>query len=229
MTLSTTRRRALAFAASLAGAALLAELARPRRADNARAAVPLETVFPLAFGAWRADPTVHAFVRPAEEQGKLYGVYDQVLERAYLDATGDRVMLSAAYGSEQSPALQLHRPEICYAAAGFRIDDPRHERLPLPQRNVPVTRLRASLPGRSEPITYWTVLGDTVTSDDGAFRWLQLSQAMSGRVRDGLLVRVSSIGRDAEAGYRLHDRFAAELLQAMGGAHKSRVFGSPIR
>ncbi|HEX6361460.1 MAG TPA: EpsI family protein [Albitalea sp.] len=227
MSTSLPRRRAIAFGASLMAAAALAEWARPRRTDAARASVPLESVFPADFGAWRIDPTLQAFVRPAEEQGKVYGVYDQVLERAYVEPSGQRIMLSAAYGSEQSPALQLHRPEICYAASGFRIDGQRRERLALAQRSVPVTRLRAVMPGRSEPITYWTVLGDTVAADGDDFRWQQWTQALAGRIRDGLLVRVSSIERDAEAGWRLHDRFARDLLATMADAHRNRVFGAP--
>jgi EpsI family protein len=149
-----------------------------------------------------------------------------VLERAYFNGRGERVMLSAAYGSEQSPALQVHQPEVCYVASGFQIEGKKSERMTLAQRNVPVTRLHARLPGRSEPITYWIVLGDTATADSGAFRWLQLSTAFSGRVRDGMLVRVSSLDPDPQSSYELHARFAADLLQAVPSQYRDRVFGA---
>jgi EpsI family protein len=187
--------------------------------------VRLEDIFPAVFGKWHIDETMQAFVRPADEQGRIYGFYDQVLERAYFNSFGERVMLSAAFGSEQSPALQVHRPEVCYAASGFRVTARRSERLDLGERRLPVTRLLASMPGRSEAITYWTVLGRTIAADVMAFRWHQFTSAVRGDILDGMLVRVSTIGRDSEAGYNIHGCFARDLLQAIPSDHRDRVFG----
>lgn len=219
-----TRRRALAFVACMGSMAMLAEVTRPRRPHRSGNAVRLENIFPSRFGDWRIDDTMQAFVRPADEQGRIYAIYDQVLERAYFDVAGERVMLSAAFGSEQSPALQVHRPEICYAASGFRITGTHTERLTVAGHTLPVTRLHASMPGRSEPITYWTVLGNKIAADGAAFRWQQLSRAVRGEVLDGMLVRISTIDRDPEAGYRTHTRFAADLLSAIPAQHRERVF-----
>jgi hypothetical protein len=41
-----------------------------------------------------------------------------------------------------------------------------------------------------------------------------------------MLVRISSIERDAAAGYRLHAAFADDLLLAMPAEHRDRVFGA---
>ena len=135
-------------------------------------------------------------------------------------------MLCVAYGSEQSPALQVHRPEVCYAAGGFRIEDVHGAQIELAARRLPVTRLWASMPGRSEPITYWIVLGDRVVADSGAFRWRQVMSGLRGEIGDGMLVRVSSIGRDAQAGYRTHARFASALSAVIPGAYHDRVLGA---
>ncbi len=226
MSIVSTRRRALVFAVTLTGAAVLAEAAKPRRRDAERAKLPLGKVFPSAFGRWRIDARGQAFVQPADEQGKLYGVYDQVLERAYVSNDNERVMLCVAYGSEQSPALQVHRPEICYASGGFRVSGKRETLLSVASRRLSVTTLHAVKVGRAEPITYWTVFGDDVVGGSENFRWRQLAAGLRGEVRDGMLVRISSIGHDAEAGYRLHAAFAAELLQAMPAQYHARVFGS---
>ncbi len=227
MTHGPTRRKAIAFALTLGGAAVLAEAARPRRRDAARAKVPLETIFPAAFGDWRTDGMAQAFVQPPDEQGRIYGFYDQVLERAYRRTSGERVMLCVAYGSEQSPALQVHRPEVCYAAGGFQVHGLLRGELRLKDRVVHVTRLHAEKVGRSEPITYWTVLGDDVVDDSRSFRWRQLQMAVRGEIRDGMLVRVSSISRDAPAQYGLHARFCADLMQTMAPQYRDRVFGRP--
>jgi EpsI family protein len=220
------RRKAIAFALTLGSAALLAEAARPRARDLARAKVPLETIFPRDFAGWRADMLAQAFVQPADDKGRIYGFYDQVLERSYRNAAGDSVMLCIAYGSEQSPALQVHRPEICYAAGGFHIDGLQRLDVPVGPRRVHATRLHAWKVGRSEPITYWTVLGDNVVDDSESFRWRQIALGLRGEVRDGMLVRISSIGRDPHASYRVHAAFAADLMRAMPAEHRNRVFGS---
>src|SRR3546814_12028062 len=73
------------------------------------------------------------------------------------------VMMVIAYGDSQSDTLQLHRPEVCYEAAGFKIT-----------RSEPVAfdvGLRAPLTGRyvvaeaayrKEAILYWTRIGDAL-------------------------------------------------------------------
>lgn len=226
MSAPLTRRKAVVFALALGSAALLAEAAKPRRRDEARAKVPLETIFPAQFSDWRVDAMAQAFIQPADDKGKIYGFYDQVLERSYRNSANDRIMLCIAYGNEQSPALQVHRPEICYASGGFRVDGVQRVDLPVDARRVHVTRLHASKIGRSEPITYWTVLGDTVVNDSDAFRWKQLTMGLRGEVRDGMLVRISSIGQDPQACYRLHAAFAGDLLRAVPPEHRARVFGA---
>ena len=228
MSAPLTRRKAVVFALTLGSAAWLAEAAKPRRRDAARAKVPLEAIFPAEFGEWRADAMAQVFIQPADDKGKIYGFYDGVLERSYRNGLGEQVMLCIAYGSEQSPALQVHRPEICYGASGFRVGGVQHVDLPLDSRRVRATRLHASKIGRSEPITYWTVLGDTVVDDSSAFRWTQITMGLRGEIRDGMLVRISSIGQDVQAAYRLQTAFAGDLLRAVAAQHRDRVFGTAV-
>jgi EpsI family protein len=221
------RRRALAFALTMAGALALAEAVRPtRRAGTGRDAESLDVMFPRSFGGWQVEPAEEAFVRPAESGGKVYGVYDEVLERVYTRDPGERVMVSAVYGSEQSTALQLHRPEVCYAASGFRVSEVHAAVLRLDGTALPVTRLMASLPGRPEPATYWTLLGDRPVADAAAFRWARLGAGLAGGIPDGLLVRLSSVARDAPAQHALQERFALALSRAMLPPHRLRVFGA---
>jgi EpsI family protein len=227
MTHSPERRRALAFLATMAGALALAEVARPRRVvDPARTGTSLEAMFPRDFAGWQVDPAEEAFVRPADDAGRAYGIYDQVLERVYTRDRNERVMVSVVYGSEQSTALQLHRPEICYAASGFRVSDVHGAMLRLDGVALPVTRLMAALPGRPEPATYWTLLGDRPVADAGAFQWARLAKGLAGNIPDGLLVRLSSVARDAPAQHALQESFAVALRRAMPPAHRTRVFGA---
>ena len=228
MSAAPSRRKALVLFAAMAGTAGLAVVAKPRRrlADE-RPPVRLERVFPERFGAWSVVPSSGALVRPADETGKLYGIYDQVLERIYVDPAGRAVMLSVAYGTEQSVGLQVHRPEVCYPGGGFKISRLNRLSLPIAGTDLPVTRLLATHPGRVEPITYWTVLGDEVENDNRAFRWRQIASGLRGRILDGMLVRVSTIDTDTERAWALQARFADDLVAAVPAALRERVVGKP--
>jgi EpsI family protein len=183
-------------------------------------------MFPRRFGAWQVDSGAEMFVRPSREQGKHLGIYDQVLERTYVDAQGRHVMLVAAQGNEQSAGLQLHRPEVCYPGAGFRVSGLHEVSLPVGGRQLPGRQLHAERPGRSEPVTYWTVLGGEVVADNAEFRLRQLQFGLRRRLLDGLLVRLSSIEPDPRQAYALHLRFANELAAALGPAGRAKVLGS---
>lgn len=201
-------------------------LPRPQPLAQARANTPLEQLFPAHFGLWRLDPAASALIRPAFEQAKRLQMYDQVLERTYMDPAGHRVMLSVAYGRQQSVGLQMHRPEVCYKAGGFTVADVQPGRLALPGHPLPVTRLLASMEGRPEPITYWRLLGDEVVADETQFKLRQLSLGASGAIPDGMLVRVSSIDDDRLAAYKVHEVFVRELAQALSPIQRARVLGT---
>lgn len=224
--LTPNRRKALVLFLSMGGAAALAVARKPsRRLADERPAVKLESVFPETFGGWQMAPIAGGLVRPADETGKVYGIYDQVLERVYIGPQGERVMLSVAYGTEQSVGLQVHRPEVCYPGGGFIVSRLERFGLPLGGRTLPATRLLAKQPGRSEPITYWTVLGDAVENNSTAFRWKQITSGLKGDILDGMLVRISTIDLNVERAYEQQARFAAALMAGIPAASSARVFG----
>ena len=225
--ISPQRRKALLLAGGMGATAALAEFGRPSHHDDANAPrVNLDTMVPREFGDWRVDGVAEAFVRPSNQQGVAYRIYDQVLERTFINSRGERIMLSAAFGREQSAGLQMHRPDACYPGAGFKIVGVEAVRLQLAGQAVAATRLHAHMPGRSEPITYWMVLGDVVVTDSTAFRLRQLSFSMRRQLLDGMLVRLSSIDPLPARAYALHSQFADELARAMKPAERVKVFGN---
>jgi EpsI family protein len=220
--LSSSRRKALVIAAGMGAAAVLAQLLKPR---SAASALRLEQLFPASVGPWQLDEQADVFVRPSDDRGRVYGVYDQVLERVYAGPGGARIMLSVAYGNAQSTGLQMHRPEICYAGGGFQVRDMHQATLQSAGRALPVTRLHAAKPGRSEPITYWTVLGGEVVKDGAGFRWRRLSSSLRGQLLDGMLVRISSIDPEPQRAYAMHEHFAQALLAAIEPGRQVHVAG----
>jgi EpsI family protein len=226
--MSPDRRRALTLATAMAATGALAVLGRPvpRTLSDAER-FDLDAVVPDHFASWQIDPASQAFVRPAAVQGKRLKIYDQLLERTFVRPDGGRVMLSIAYGSEQSARLQLHRPEVCYRAGGFQVRGVQPVRLDLGPRHLPATRLVAEMPGRPEPITYWTVLGGEVVADADAFRWRRIQFAARREVLDGVLVRVSSIDPAPVRAYALQQQFAQDLLAALPPEATRRLAGAP--
>ena len=117
-------------------------------------------------------------------------------------------MLSIAYGGEQSRTLQVHRPEVCYVAQGFRVSDMRKDDLQLGgARHVPVMRLVGQLGQRREPITYWVRFGHDVVRGNLEQGVSRLRHGLKGEIPDGLLFRVSTLSDNYESAYRAQDRF----------------------
>ena len=223
--MNPARRSALGLAAGMGLAAAAAQWAKPVPDPQASKAPRLDALLPVQVGDWRADPGAELLVKPPSRDGRVHGIYDQVLERTYVDPQGRRLMLLAAQGSEQSAGLQLHRPEVCYPSNGFKVQA--LERVVLrPQGHpLPGTRLHATLPGRSEPITYWMLLGGEPVADSTDFRLRQIRLGLRRRLAEGLLVRLSSIDTDAAAAYAQHVRFADVLAAALPAQARARLMG----
>lgn len=215
----------LIAAVMLCGAALaFAAKPRARIADQAPP-VLLEQLVPKQFGTWQVDESVIPVVVDPQTQAALNQIYNQTLARTYVDAAGQRIMLSIAYGGDQSDAMQVHRPEICYAAQGFHVVKQAIGQLATDYGMLPVKRLVAVQGQRNEPITYWVVVGDTATELGFRQKLQQLKYGLTGRVPDGMLVRVSSIDRNDELAYGTQERFLREMLAAMPDASRARIAG----
>jgi len=211
----------------MAGAAWWSSAAQPRRESMAaRLAVPLEQIFPTRIGDWRLDAAGPGVTITAREVGQRYQMYNQVLERSYVNAQGDRIMLSVAYGGDQSGSVQMHRPEVCYRSSGFKVSGQHAAVLQLGDRALSVTRLFAQTDTRAEPITYWALLGDELIGSGRSYQWAQLLSGLRGQVRDGMLVRVSSIDTQPERAYALQAGFVVALRQAIAPEQVARVFGA---
>src|SRR6185369_6497094 len=130
-------------------------------------------------------------------QEKLDRLYGQVVARTYVNSQGERMMLTVAYGGDQSDALKAHRQEVCYRAQGFDVSRIESARVKAAGRDVPVTRMFAVRGERAEPVTYWFTMGDRVVRGRLERLRVQVESGLAGRIPDGMLVRVSSLSSDA--------------------------------
>lgn len=191
----------------------------------------LEAVFAPAFGDWRIDDRMPVQLVSPDQQAMLSRIYSQTLNRTYVNSDGDRIMLSVAYGGDQSDATRAHRPEVCYPAQGFQVLSQATGQAELGNLPLPVRRLVAQQGARIEPITYWLVVGDRVAVSSTQQKLQQLYYSTRGVIPDGMLVRVSSIDRDSAHAFGVQQKFIADLARAMKPAYLSRVFGgaaSPV-
>lgn len=189
----------------------------------------LEAMIPVRFGDWQVDASIVPLTPDPERQGVLEKIYDQTLSRTYVNQQGERVMLSIAYGGDQSRALQLHLPEVCYVAQGFDMVKSGDGALATGYGQVPVKRLVARQNARNEPITYWITLGDKAVKSGIEQKIQRFAYGLSGKIPDGMLVRVSTIGPLEAEAYRLQDRFVADMLASLDARDRVRLLGAPAQ
>jgi len=194
---------------------------------DAGPAINLETLIPKQFGEWKLDESLVPVQVSPEVKAKLDKIYGQTLTRTYINAAGRRVMLSIAYGANQgSDDFQVHRPEYCYSAQGFQVQKGWEDHLKIGASQLPIKRLEAIKDSRIEPITYWITIGDKATLPGIGRKLAQLTYGLTGKIPDGMLIRVSTISNKADEEYRLQDQFVNAMLDAVEPSQRVRLTGT---
>ncbi|SHN38057.1 EpsI family protein [Duganella sacchari] len=186
----------------------------------------LDALVPNQFADWEVDTTVVPLQVDPATQAQLNLIYNQTLSRTYINRGGERVMLSIAYGGDQSNTMAVHRPEVCYVAQGFNMDHNQLGQLPTAYGTLPVRHLVASQGNRIEPITYWITIGEHAIDPGLSQKLQQLRYGLAGQVPDGMLVRVSSIDTDRQHAYALQQRFVTDMLANVSDNGRKRLIGS---
>lgn len=197
----------------------------PTRAADATPKYKLEEIVPRQFGEWREiPPTTSQVINPGTQQ-LLDQLYSQMLMRTYVHSSGYRVMLSLAYGDDQRGNLQAHMPDVCYPAQGFKLEERSESTLPTAFGEIQTRRISTRNQMRAEPVTYWYIVGDTLTRNRIEQRLVEIKMGFSGEPPDGLLFRVSSIDDQPVRAYGLHDQFVQDLLKAIPARDRARLAG----
>lgn len=223
-----TRRRGVILLGAMAGTAWASEALKPtQRLSLTKAPIQLEQQVPRALGGWVVDASIIPLLPDASLQARLDALYSQLLARTYVNAAGQRVMLSIAYGADQSSeATAVHRPEFCYSAQGFRVRNAGRHTLNFGTQHVEVQRLIGEMGSRFEPITYWVTLDEHATLPGLSRKLDQLRYGLRGQIPDGMLLRVSTVGLPQEQSFAVQQEFLETLYQAISPSIRSRYFGS---
>jgi len=227
MTLFT--RRAVILAVLMLGASMLSVALTPTQRIAVEAAqFDLEALIPRQFDGWQMPVGgIQAVVNP-QAQEALGDLYSQTLSRTYINSDGRRIMLSLAYGEDQSSHKRIHRPEICYPAQGFQITSKWKDTISLDSEMVPIMRIIAQHGERYEPVTYWIRVGDKLVRGQVEQTLTRLSYGLKGIMPDGILFRVSEINKDSQDSFALQDQFIRALLSSLTQTDKEILTGSLI-
>jgi EpsI family protein len=222
-------RRSIVLGSLLVLTASGATLLMPKPQVTSASQIPdVENMLPKKFGAWDIDRnTVPLTVSPEVAQ-MLSTLYDRTVSRTYLNDKGERIMVSVAYGANQSRALQLHKPEVCYASQGFRIRDVHKSNWSVLNVSIPTMHLVGQMGSRIEPVTYWMRIGDDIARGWFEQNAVRLKYGTRGYIPDGVLFRVSSIGSNPTAAFELQRQFIDLLVAEMTPAARDFFIGAAI-
>ena len=190
-----------------------------------RPKVDLETMIPKQFGEWNVDEKAVTQQIDPQRQEALNRIYNQTLARTYINQKGESIMLSIAYGGDQSNGMSVHKPEVCYPAQGFQIIKLNIGMLDTGFGSIQVKRLLATQGARIEPIIYWITVGDTVAVNNFEWKLVRMKYGLTGKVPDGLIFRVSSLGKEAKA-YPVQENFIRVLLKALSTENRKKLIGN---
>lgn len=208
---------------ALAATAMACAAVTPRRTAPLGQTGSLDKLVPERIGSWthsRYDP----ILIPQGDTGEG-STYDSVVSRYYISALAAPVMLLIAYGAEQAGDTQLHRPEVCYPAAGFQMRSWPDVLLHAAGTSIVARSLTAVAPGRTDQILYWTRIGKDFPTSSFDQRLSTLRQTLSGTIPDGVLVRISVVNEDRQSAVSVIEKFANDLLSSGGSTFRTLLQG----
>jgi len=217
----------VAAVALMLGSVAASEWAKPVKHWSDAIGTPhYAELMPKSFGDWEGlDNAGRTMVNPVQEQ-RLMELYTETLARAYVNKrTGRVIMLSVAYGKDQSSDTQLHTPEQCYPSQGFKVVQREDHDIQTPYATIPAVRMLTELGDqRTEPLTYFIRVGNGLVRGSKDRNLARLNMAVKGYLVDGALFRVSEVTR-ADDSLALQEQFIKEMLASMSTQARGRVLG----
>lgn len=217
-----------AFCSALALTHAGAFLAKPTKfwADVVKGPSYAQTI-PDKFGDWVYLPQRAGHVVNPVQEEELMKLYSETVAKSFVHKpTGRVIMLSIAYGRNQSTDVQIHTPEQCYPSQGFKVEHRLDHEVSTPYGPVKAVRMQTSLGAqRKEPLTYFLRVGDSVVRGSKERNISRLSMALHGYLVDGMLFRVSELNADAESAFLLQEDFIRNLLISLDDEGRTRIIG----
>lgn len=205
-------RRSMVMGAVLAGVGGVA-MARQPRPESARIGKEtLERLVPTRIGDWTFRDSSGLVLPPPDALSDA--LYSGIVTRTYVAPDRMPMMLLIAYSNVQDGMLQVHRPEFCYPAGGYRLSPTVAEAMPDGVGGIiPANTFSADGVSRTEQVLYWTRVGAAFPTTWLAQRVAVLRANLNGVIPDGVLVRVSTLAPDMASARGDLTAFAAQLVR----------------
>lgn len=217
-------RREMLVGGALACTALAGAALRGRSSSGQAAARPLlEHLVPGRIGEWTRQPFSDVLIPRGDTVEDR--TYDDLFTGYYASAGAGGVMLLIAYGSAQVGDTELHRPEVCYPAAGFRLTRWPDVTLRFPGQAVRSAVITAVAPERVEQMLYWSRIGGDFPTTSLQQHVSILRQTLRGALPDGVLVRMSTIDGERQDGLATLERFAGAMVASASPTLRTMLVG----
>ena len=179
----------------------------------------LEDLVPKKIGRWTFVANSGVVVPPNDPL--LNALYSQQLTRVYSDGENPPVMLLMAQSGSQTGFLQVHRPDFCYQASGYRISAVSPHPIQIGSRILPASMMDATTGGPAEHVVFWTRIGDRIPTSWTEQKLVVAEQNLRGIIPDAILVRLSIVSEDAAGARAAIDTFVRAMLQAIPATRHS--------
>jgi EpsI family protein len=188
-------RRHFVIGAVLASASAGAYAMQPQVRYPSIKKATFESWIPAKLGNWTVQSSSGVVLPPPDALSDR--LYDNLVTRIYTMPDAPAVMMLIAYNNRQDGVLQLHRPEVCYPAGGYKLSPTLPILLSLaPGREIPANAFTAEGVQRTEQVVYLTRLGQSFPRSWLDQRLSVIGANLKGEIPDGALMRVSVIGAD---------------------------------
>ena len=217
-------RRAFIVGGTMMAAAAGAATRIPQPNSPPIAEDKFKALVPDRVGAWKYQQASGLVLPPDDALSDR--LYDNLVTRVYTNPAGQTMMFLVAYKNYQDGVIQIHRPEICYPAGGYRLTDTVASTIPIGAAEpLPVNSFSANGNERDEQVLYWTRIGERFP-----VRWIEQRMAvlranLAQINPDGMLARVSMPNDDMAASKPEMMKFIADLRLASPPQLRRILFG----
>lgn len=214
-----TDRRKFLLGLLFCSAAGVAAWRMPTRKSDRLGAQKLDDLVPKRIGGWTLIANSGLVVPPNDPL--LNGLYSQQLTRVYSDGKTPPVMLLIAQSATQTGFLQVHRPDFCYRASGYRISAVSPHPISIGSGVLPASKMDATSGGPAEHVVFWTRIGDRIPTSWTAQKLAVAELNLEGVIPDAILIRLSVVSEDGDAARAAIDEFVREMLAAIPASRRS--------
>jgi EpsI family protein len=125
-------------------------------------------------------------------------------------------MLLIAYSASETGFLQVHRPEFCYTAAGYRLFDFARHKVPMDgSQTFTANSLTATRDASTEKLLYWTRIGNHIPLSWAEQKLTFAEDNLKRLIPDAALIRVSTSNLDDAQALGIIDEFVREMIASV--------------